>query len=56
MCIDYMDLNKAILKKPFPLPWIDQVVDAVAGHEVLYFLDAYKGYHQISGMSIGFSD
>lgn len=47
MCIDYTDLNKAIPKKPFPLPWIDQVVDAIAGLAVLYFLDAYKGYHQI---------
>lgn len=39
MCIEYTDLNKAILKNPFPLPCIDQVVDAVVGHEVLYFLD-----------------
>lgn len=29
------------------LPRIDQVVDGVAGHEVLCFLDAYKSYHQI---------
>lgn len=43
MCIDYTDLNKAIPKKPFPLPRIDQVVDAVGGHTVLYFLDSYKG-------------
>lgn len=47
MCIDYTDLNRAIPKKPFPLPRIDQVVDVVVGHEVLCFLDAYKGYHQI---------
>lgn len=47
MFIDYTNSNKAIPKKLFPLPQIDQIVDAVAGHEVLYFLDAYKGYHQI---------
>lgn len=46
MCIDYTNLNKVILKKPFFLPCIDQVVDAMVGHEVLYFLDEYKGYHQ----------
>lgn len=47
MCIDYTDLNKAILKKPFPLSRIYQVVDTVAGHAVLCILDAYKGYQQI---------
>ena len=23
VCIDFTDLNKACLKDPFPLPWID---------------------------------
>ncbi|KAI5312870.1 hypothetical protein L3X38_042044 [Prunus dulcis] len=31
----------------FPLPQIDQLVDATAGHELLNFLDAYSGYNQI---------
>lgn len=47
MCIDYTDQNRAIPKKPFSLPRIDQVVDVVVGHKVLWFLDAYKGYRQI---------
>lgn len=47
MYIDYIDLNKAIPKKPFPLTRIDQVVYIVASHQVLCFLDTYKGYHQI---------
>lgn len=47
MCIDYTNLNKAIPEGPFSLPQIDQVVDFVACHTVLYFLDAYKWYHQI---------
>jgi len=34
-------------KKPFPLPSIDQIVDSTAGCEILSFLDAYSGYHQI---------
>ena len=45
--IDYMDINKAYPKDPFPLPRIDQIVDSVAGCERLSFLDAYSGYHQI---------
>ena len=47
MCVDYTGLNKACPKDPFPLPRIDQVVDLTAGCELLCFLDAYSGYHQI---------
>ena len=46
--IDYTDLNKACPKDPFPLPRIDQIVDSTAGCDLLCFLDAYSGYHQIS--------
>ena len=47
MCVDYMSLNKACPKDPFPLPCIDQVVNSTSGCETLCFLDAYSGYHQI---------
>jgi hypothetical protein len=47
MCVDYTSLNKACPKVPFPLPQIDQIVDSTAGCELLCFLDAYSGYHQI---------
>ena len=30
VCVDYTDLNKACLKDSFPLPRIDQIVDAAA--------------------------
>src|SRR5213075_2372240 len=48
MCVDYTDLNKACPKDPFGLPHIDQVVESTAGSELLCFLDAYSGYHQVS--------
>src|SRR6266540_3155759 len=48
VCINYTDLNKACPKDPFPLPRIDQIVDSIAGCDLLCFLDAYSGYHQIS--------
>src|SRR5438105_3190640 len=48
MCVDYSNLNKACPKDPFGLPRIDQVVDFTAGCELLCFLDAYSGYHQVS--------
>ena len=47
MCIDYTSLNKACPKDPFALPRIDQVIDSTAGCQLLSFLDAYSGYHQI---------
>jgi len=47
MCVDFTDLNKACPKDSFPLPHIDQLIDATAGHELLSFLDAYSGYNQI---------
>ena len=48
MCVDYTGLNKACLKDHFPLPRIDQIVDSTSGCEILSFLDAYSGYHQIT--------
>ncbi|XP_073317233.1 uncharacterized protein [Primulina huaijiensis] len=48
MCVDFRDLNKACPKDHFPLPRIDQLVDSTSGYELLSFMDAYKGYHQIS--------
>ncbi|KAK0592411.1 hypothetical protein LWI29_018735 [Acer saccharum] len=47
VCIDFTDLNKACPKDSFPLPHIDMLVDATAGHELLSFMDAYSGYNQI---------
>ena len=47
LCINFKDLNEACPKDPFPLPRIDQIIDATAGHDSLCFLSAYSGYHQI---------
>ena len=47
VCVDYTDLNDACPKDSFPLPRIDQIVDASTGHGMLSFLDAFSGYHQI---------
>jgi hypothetical protein len=48
MCIDYTSLNKAYLKDEYPLPRICQIMDSMVSCELLSFLDAYSGYHQIS--------
>ena len=46
--IDFTDINRACPKDSFPLPRIDLIVDATAGHELLNFMDAFSGYNQIS--------
>ncbi|KAK4397959.1 Transposon Ty3-G Gag-Pol polyprotein [Sesamum angolense] len=48
LCINFTDLNKACPKDPFPLPWIDILIDSTSGCAMLSFLDAYQGYNQIS--------
>ncbi|XP_012844566.1 PREDICTED: uncharacterized protein LOC105964603 [Erythranthe guttata] len=48
ICMDYKKLNKATKKDHFPLPFIDQVLDRLAGKEFYCFLDGYSGYNQIA--------
>ena len=47
MCMDFIDLNRACPKDPFPMTRVDQLVDATVGHPRMSFLDAFQGYHQI---------
>ncbi|GJZ91308.1 reverse transcriptase domain-containing protein [Tanacetum coccineum] len=47
MCVDFKDLNKACPKDGYPLPEIDWKVESLCGYPFKFFIDAYKGYHQI---------
>ena len=47
VCVDFRDLNKASLMDDFPLPYIDMLVDSIAGHSMLSFMDGFSGYNQI---------
>jgi hypothetical protein len=47
MCIHYRKLNKATRKDHFPLPFIDKMLERMANHSFLCYLDGYSGYHQI---------
>ena len=47
MCVDFTVLNKSFPKDSFPLPRVNQLVDATTGHEMLSFMDAFSGYNQI---------
>ena len=46
VCVDYTNLNDTCPKDSFPLPRIDQIMDASIGHGMLSFLDAFSGYHR----------
>ena len=46
-CVDFWDQNKASPKNDFPLPLIDILVDNIAGHALLSFMDGFLGYNQI---------
>ncbi|CAN6544160.1 unnamed protein product [Malus baccata var. baccata] len=47
VCIDYRKLNATTRKDHFPLSFIDQMLERLAGHSFYCFLDGYSGYNQI---------
>ncbi|KAL9391718.1 hypothetical protein Peur_015638 [Populus x canadensis] len=47
MCVDYRKLNLATRKDHFPLPFMDQMLERLAGKSFYCFLDGYSGYNQI---------
>nr|XP_027068970.1 uncharacterized protein LOC113694266 [Coffea arabica] len=47
-CIDYRRLNAVTKKDHFPLPFIDQMVERLAGRAYYCFLDGFSGYFQIA--------
>nr|GFB65290.1 reverse transcriptase domain-containing protein [Tanacetum cinerariifolium] len=47
VCIDYRKLNEATRKDHFPLSFMDQMLERLAGNEYYCFLDGFSGYFQI---------
>ncbi|GJV74255.1 reverse transcriptase domain-containing protein [Tanacetum coccineum] len=47
VCIDYRKFNEATRKDHFPLPFMDQMLERLAGNEFYCFLDGFSGYFQI---------
>ncbi|GJT20293.1 reverse transcriptase domain-containing protein [Tanacetum coccineum] len=47
VCIDYRKLNEATRKDHFPLPFMDQMLERLAGNQFYCFLDGFSGYFQI---------
>nr|GFB47017.1 reverse transcriptase domain-containing protein [Tanacetum cinerariifolium] len=47
ICIDYCKLNEATRKDHFPLPFMNQMLETLAGNQYYCFLDGFSGYFQI---------
>lgn len=47
ICVDFMKLNVATRMDPYPLPFIENVLDHVAGQEAISICDGNSGYYQI---------
>jgi hypothetical protein len=47
ICVDFRKVNVATKKDPYPLPFMEEVLDMVVGHEVYSFIDGFFGYHQV---------
>ncbi len=47
VCVDFRKLNATTKKDHYPLPFTDEVINIVVGHEVYTFLHTFSRYHQI---------
>jgi hypothetical protein len=45
--VNYKWLNFLRKKDPYPLPFIDEVLDSIIGKELYSFLDGFNGYNQV---------
>jgi hypothetical protein len=45
--IDFRKLNATTKKDPYPLPFIDEVLNTITWYKTYSFLDGYSKYHQI---------
>jgi len=48
ICVEFIKLNVITKKDPYPLPFINEVLNTIIGHDVYSFLNGYSRYHQIS--------
>jgi hypothetical protein len=47
ICIDYLALNKIIVRNRYPIPRIDDLLDQLMGAKYFSKIDLKYGYHQV---------
>jgi hypothetical protein len=47
VCVDFRDLNRATPKAEYPMPVVETLFNAAAGHKIFSFIDGNAGYNQI---------
>lgn len=45
VCVDYWQLNKVTKKDPYPIPFVQDLLEMVGGQEVYSFTDGFNGYN-----------
>jgi hypothetical protein len=45
--VDFRDLNRATPKDEYPMPLVETLINAAAGHKILSFMDDNASYNQI---------
>ena len=50
--MDYHTINKDTVRDQYPLPHMDELIDAIGAQKAVYFtkLDVMRGYHQVKMM------
>ena len=48
VCIDYRKLTTTTRKDHYPFPFIDKMLDRLAGYPYYCFRDSYSSYNQIT--------
>jgi hypothetical protein len=47
ICVDYQKLNSQTKKDPFPLPFLDSILDTIVKHKMYSFMGGDNGYNQV---------
>jgi hypothetical protein len=46
--VDFQKLNATTKKNPCPLPFTNEILNTIVGHEIYSFFDGFFGYYLIS--------
>lgn len=48
VCIDFKPLNISTKKNPYPLPFVDEILDTIVEYERYYVFDRFSCYFQLN--------